>query len=66
MARMYGDQSAKPQEKNNLADELADVMWVLMCIANQTGIDLTDAFNKNLEKKTLRDKERHINNPKLK
>lgn len=66
MARMYGDQSAKPQEKNNLADELADVMWVLMCIANQTGIDLTDAFNKNLKKKTLRDKERHINNPKLK
>lgn len=66
MARTYGDQSAKEGEKVELADELADVMWVLMCIANQTGIDLTEAFNRNLEKKTLRDKERHKNNPKLK
>ncbi len=66
MARSYGEQSAKPGEKNNLADELADVMWVLICIANQTGIDLTEAFRRNLEKKTTRDKERHVNNPKLK
>ena len=66
MARSYGDQSAKPGEKTNLADELADVMWVLICIANQTGIDLTEAFRRNLEKKTTRDKERHVNNPKLK
>lgn len=66
MARSYGDQSTKPGEKTNLADELADVMWVLICIANQTGIDLTEAFRRNLEKKTARDKDRHINNPKLK
>lgn len=66
MARTYGDQSTKAGEKTELADELADVMWVLMCIANQTGIDLTDAFHRNLEKKTQRDKERHRNNPKLK
>ncbi|MBR2378491.1 MAG: nucleotide pyrophosphohydrolase [Bacteroidaceae bacterium] len=66
MARTYGDQSTKAGEKTELADELADVMWVLMCIANQTGIDLTDAFRRNLEKKTQRDKERHRNNPKLK
>ncbi|MBP3349652.1 MAG: nucleotide pyrophosphohydrolase [Bacteroidaceae bacterium] len=66
MARSYGDQSTKPGEKTNLADELADVMWVLICIANQTGIDLTEAFRRNLEKKTARDKERHVNNPKLK
>ena len=67
MARTYGDQSCKPSdEKKNLADELADVMWVLMCIANQTGVDLTDAFVKNLEKKTLRDSHRHKDNPKLK
>lgn len=66
MARSYGEQSAKPGEKTNLADELADVMWVLICIANQTGIDLTEAFRRNLEKKTTRDKERHVNNPKLK
>ena len=52
MARSYGDQSTKPGEKTNLADELADVMWVLICIANQTGIDLTEAFRRNLEKKT--------------
>lgn len=67
MARTYGDQSCKPSDENkNLADELADVMWVLMCIANQTGVDLTDAFVKNLEKKTLRDSNRHKDNPKLK
>ena len=67
MARTYGDQSCKPSDENkNLADELADVMWVLMCIANQTGVDLTDAFVKNLEKKTLRDSHRHKDNPKLK
>lgn len=67
MARTYGDQSCKPSDENkNLADELADVLWVLMCIANQTGVDLTDAFVKNLEKKTLRDSHRHKDNPKLK
>ncbi len=66
MARQYGDQSTKKGENSQLADELADVLWVVMCIANQTGIDLTDAFRKNLEKKTQRDKERHKNNPKLK
>ena len=67
MARTYGDQSCKPSDENkNLADELADVMWVLMCIANQTGVDLSDAFVKNLEKKTLRDSNRHKDNPKLK
>ena len=65
MARKYGEQSFKEGEKNDLADELADVMWVLICIANQTGTDLTEAFEKNLEKKTGRDKKRHINNPKL-
>lgn len=66
MARTYGDQSTKAGEKTELADELADVMWVLMCIANQTGVDLTEAFRRNLEKKTQRDKERHRNNSKLK
>ena len=67
MARTYGDQSCKPSDEcKNLADELADVMWVLMCIANQTGVDLSDAFVKNLEKKTLRDSHRHKDNPKLK
>ena len=65
MARKYGDQSFKEGEKDNLADEMADVLWVLLCIANQTGVDLTDAFNRNLEKKTQRDNKRHINNPKL-
>ena len=65
MARTYGDQSTKPGEKTNLADELADVMWVLICIANQTGIDLTEAFRRNLDKKTVRDKDRHVNTPKL-
>ncbi len=65
MARRYGEQSFKEGDKSDLADELADVMWVLICIANQTGTDLTEAFEKNLEKKTGRDKKRHINNPKL-
>lgn len=65
MARKYGDQSFKSGEKDNLADEMADVLWVLLCLANQTGVDLTDAFRRNLEKKTSRDKDRHKNNPKL-
>ena len=65
MARRYGDQSCKPGDDKALADELADVLWVLICIANQTGIDLTEAFHANLEKKTARDCTRHINNPKL-
>ena len=66
VARRYGDQSFKPGEKDNLSEELADVLWVLICLANQTGTDLTQAFARTLEKKTGRDKERHINNPKLK
>lgn len=65
VARKYGDQSFKPGEKDNLADEMADVLWVLICMANQTGVDLTEAFHQNLQKKTDRDKLRHINNPKL-
>lgn len=65
MARTYGEQSFKEGEKRELGDELADVLWVLICIANQTGIDLTEALEKNLDKKTKRDKERHINNKKL-
>ena len=65
MARTYGDQSFKEGEKHDLADEMADVLWVLICLANQTGVDLTVAFRKNLEKKTSRDKDRHKNNPKL-
>ena len=65
MARKYGDQSFKEGEKSNLDDEMADVLWVLLCIANQTGVDLTEAFRKNIEKKTNRDKDRHKNNPKL-
>ena len=65
MARRYGDQSFKAGEKENLADEMADVLWVLLCIANQTGTNLTEAFEKNLQKKTERDKNRHKNNPKL-
>ena len=67
MARKYGDQSfKKSDEKYELADEMADVLWVLICMANQTGIDLNEAFVKNMEKKTTRDKERHKNNKKLK
>ena len=66
MARKYGDQSFKEGEKDNLDDEMADVLWVLLYIANQTGVNLTEAFHRNLEKKTGRDQTRHINNPKLK
>lgn len=65
MARKYGDQSFKDGEKDNLGDEMADVLWVLLCLANQTGVDLTEELKKNIEKKTLRDKERHIQNKKL-
>lgn len=66
IARTYGDQSFKEGEKHDLGDEMADVLWVLLCLANQTGVDLTEAFNKNIEKKTSRDKDRHLNNNKLK
>jgi len=66
IARKYGEQSFKEGEHQDLGDEMADVLWVLLCIANQTGIDLTEELRKNIEKKTKRDKERHINNPKLK
>lgn len=67
VARTYGDQSfKKSDEGKNLADEMADVLWVLICMANQTGVDLNEAFIKNIEKKTLRDGERHQNNEKLK
>ena len=65
MARRYGDQSFKAGEHDNLADELADVLWVLLCLANQTGVDLTEAFAANLRKKTARDHDRHHNNTKL-
>ena len=67
MARIYGEQSFKESDKeNDLADEMADVLFVLICLANQTGINLTEALKKNLDKKTKRDKERHQNNEKLK
>ena len=67
MARTYGDQSFKKSDlAKDLGDEMADVLFVLICLANQTGIDLTAAFAKNMEKKTIRDAERHKNNPKLK
>lgn len=66
MARKYGEQSFKTSdEERALADEIADVLWVLICIANQTGVNLTEALEKNLEKKNIRDKDRHLNNPKL-
>lgn len=65
MARRYGDQSFKAGEHDNLADEMADVLWVLLCLANQTGVDLTEAFAANLRKKTARDHARHHNNTKL-
>lgn len=66
IARKYGDQSfKKSDEQYNMADEMADVLWVLVCLANQTGVDLNEAFLKNMEKKTNRDKERHQNNSKL-
>lgn len=66
MARKYGDQSFKPGEKDNLGDEMADILWVLICLANQTGVNLTEEFRKNLEKKTERDRTRHLENEKLK
>ena len=67
MARRYGDQSFKANETNlDLGDEMADVLWVLICLANQTGVNLTDAFQKNIEKKTQRDHNRHQLNDKLK
>lgn len=65
IARTFGEQSFKEGEKHDLSDEMADVLWVLICLANQTGVDLTSAFRKNLDKKTNRDKNRHKNNPKL-
>jgi NTP pyrophosphatase (non-canonical NTP hydrolase) len=65
MSRTYGEQSFKPGETASIADELADVFWVLVCIANQTGVNLTEAFTHNLEKKTKRDALRHISNKKL-
>ena len=66
MSRVYGEQSFKKSDEDyNLADEFADVLFVLICLANQTDVDLTQAFRRNMEKKTNRDKERHANNPKL-
>ncbi len=65
ISRTYGEQSFKPGEEANLSDEMADVLWVLLCLANQTGVDLTEALRRNLDKKTERDNQRHINNPKL-
>lgn len=66
IARRYGEQSEKESDKNkDLGEEMADVLFVLICLANQTGIDLTDALQKSLDKKTKRDKDRHHNNPKL-
>lgn len=67
MVRQYGDQSFKESDQQKeMADEMADVLWVLLCLANQTGVDLTDAFQKNMDKKTLRDADRHKGNDKLK
>ena len=66
MARKYGDQSFKAGEEPNLGEEMADVLWVLLCLANQTGVDLTEEFSLSIEKKTRRDALRHIENPKLK
>lgn len=65
MARKYGEQSFKPGQDANLSDEMADVLWVLMCLANQTGVDLAAALKANFDKKTQRDQARHQNNPKL-
>ena len=65
MARRYGDQSFKAGEKDNLEDEMADILWVLTCLANQTGVDLEQAMERNFRKKTVRDSERHKLNPKL-
>ncbi|QFQ12762.1 pyrophosphatase [Pseudoprevotella muciniphila] len=66
IARKYGDQSFKSGEKEDLSDEMADILWVLICLANQTGVDLTDALKKSFDKKTKRDAKRHLDNPKLK
>ena len=67
MARRYGEQSEKESDRGaNLGDEMADVLWVLIALANQTGVDLSEAFHKNMLKKNTRDATRHINNPKLK
>ena len=67
MSRVYGDQSFKKSDEDyDLADEFADVLFVLICLANQTGVDLTEAFHRNMDKKTSRDRDRHTNNPKLK
>ena len=66
MARTYGDQSFKQGEKPNIGEEMADILWVLMCLANQTGVDLTDELRKSFAKKTSRDKDRHKQNEKLK
>jgi len=65
IARKYGDQSFKAGEKDNIGEEMADVLWVLLCLANQTGVDLTEELRKSIEKKTKRDAERHKNNKKL-
>lgn len=65
MARRFGDQSYKEGEKSDLSDEMADILFVLVCLANQTGVNLSEAMEKNFEKKILRDKDRHKNNPKL-
>ena len=66
IARTYGDQSFKPGEQSNIGEEMADVLWVLICLANQTGVDLTKELEKSIEKKTKRDSLRHIQNEKLK
>lgn len=66
MARTYGEQSFKEGETPNLAEEMADILWVLVCMANQTGVDLTEAWQRTIEKKTKRDNTRHLNNEKLK
>lgn len=65
MARRYGDQSFKAGENHDPSEEMADILWVLVCLANQTGVDLTEAIHKSFEKKTQRDATRHLNNPKL-
>ena len=66
MARRYGDQSFKAGETSDPSEEMADVLWVLICLANQTGVNLTEALERSFQKKTMRDAERHKNNPKLK
>ena len=65
IARSYGDQSFKAGEKPNLGEEMADILWVLLCLANQTGVNLTEELQRSFDKKTSRDKDRHKNNPKL-